>query len=781
MIPDFETIRYLWRDENDRGKCRRLLIIIRGLVQGVGFRPFVFRLANDLGLHGWVCNSSSGVSIELEGAMSVIAKFMDRLDWEKPPHSRIDRIEAMALPAAGYKRFEVRKSTNSGDKEAMVLPDLAICPDCLAEIMDPQNRRYRYPFTNCTNCGPRYSIVESLPYDRAATTMKSFEMCDECRAEYEDPNDRRFHAQPNACPQCGPRLELWDEQGKVLCSGDRALRESEEVIREGKILAIKGLGGFQLLVDARNDKAVERLRRRKAREEKPLALMYPDLKEIISDCEIGASEETLLVSPQAPIVLVKRRDVKGERPSRISSLVAPHNSRLGIMLPNTPLHYLLIYDLGFPVVATSGNLSHEPICIDEREALERLRGIADMFLVHNRPVARPVDDSVVQSINGQLQVVRNARGYAPHYIDIEGNGLQALAVGAHLSNTVAIAVNDRIILSQHIGDLDTPGSRQVMKSTVRNLAGIYGCRPKRASCDLHADYGSTAYAESLGLPIRRTQHHQAHILSCMVENKLEGPVLGVAWDGTGLGTDGTVWGGEFLKVDNNGFERSSHLRTFMLPGGEKAVREPMRSAVGVLYECFGKSCFERRDLMPIRKLKPASSEILKRMLVRRTNCPITSSAGRLFDAVSSLTGLCHFNSYSGQAAMILEGEAAKAETDDLYRFTIHKSDGKYILDWKPMVIDIVGELKKGLAVSYIAAKFHNTLAEMILEAAKKFGEEKIVLSGGCFQNKYLSESVISKLEKSGFKVFYHHRIPPNDGGISVGQMISLLRDSEQGK
>jgi hydrogenase maturation protein HypF len=753
----------------------RMNLKIRGTVQGVGFRPFVYRLATQMGLSGWVCNSTEGVQIELEGRREKLSLFVERLKSGKPPLSTIDDLQTSLLEPVGHAGFTVRESDADGEKTAFVLPDIATCPDCLKEIFDSKNRRYRYPFTNCTNCGPRYSIVESLPYDRRNTTMKIFGMCDECRAEYEDPSNRRFHAQPNACPKCGPHLELRDTAGKKQAMHDEALLQGCLAIREGRILALKGLGGFQLIVDARDDNAVARLRRRKGREEKPLALMYPSLDLIERDCELADVELGLLTSFESPIVLLRRRKENSGDPDSVSSRIAPGNPFLGVMLPYTPLHHLLMAELGFPIVATSGNLSEEPICIDEHEALERLAGIADLFLVHNRPIARQVDDSVVRAMGGRELILRNARGYAPMPVKSAEAGKSCLAVGAHLKNSIAISKGNHVFISQHIGDLETRQAYEAHKRVAGSLSSIYDFRAEEVACDLHPDYLSTKFAFELGLPVMKVQHHYAHVLSCMAENQIEPPVLGVSWDGTGFGLDGTIWGGEFLRVDDRGFTRAAHLRTFHLPGGETAVREPRRTAVGLLYEIYDEGLFSIKGCRTYATLDECEKQLLLEMLKKKINAPLTSSAGRLFDAVASMIGLCQIIRFEGQAAMQLEFAADGISTDDNYPFDIADDAAPFVVDWEPMIRALLADLQKSTEAGLIAARFHNTLVEIIVRMARRTKEKKIVLTGGCFQNRYLTERAVQRLRESGFEPHWHRYIPPNDGGIALGQLVAAGR------
>ncbi len=810
---------------SEQSGAARLKIVIHGAVQGVGFRPFVYRLATELHLSGWVLNSAQGVFIEVEGATEQLEEFLRRLPRERPPRAFIQSLEHSWLDPVGYTVFEIRHSDESGQKSAFILPDIATCPDCLREIFDPHDRRYRYPFTNCTNCGPRFSIIEALPYDRPNTTMKNFVMCPECQAEYENPKDRRFHAQPNACPRCGPHLELWDRQGALLATHDDALRQAAQAIRSGQIVAVKGLGGFHLVCDARNDQAVQELRRRKRREEKPFALMYPSLELVKAHCEVSELEERVLTSPEAPIVLLRRQTSSGLFACRLrrhgvrskrslAPSVAPRNPYLGIMLPYTPLHHLLMAELGFPIVATSGNLSDEPICTDEYEALEKLNAIADLFLVHNRPIARHVDDSIVRIVGGRELVLRRARGFAPLPVSIdlspghsrtpltsglssplspsplpsEGEGSQRgegkgsggevktiLSVGAHLKNTIALLVGANVFISQHIGDLETPEAFRAFQRVIADFERLYEAQPSVIAHDLHPDYLSTKYAQAQHLRTENSklrtvgvQHHWAHVLSCMAENELDGPALGVSWDGTGYGLDGTIWGGEFLLSTRENFRRVAHLRTFRLPGGEQAIKEPRRSALGALYELYGDRLFAMKELEPVRAFSERELEILRTMLQRNLNSPVTSSAGRLFDAVASIVGLRQISRFEGQAAMELEFALHGIETDERYEFSLLEET----LDWGPMLRALISDVRGSVSVGKIAAKFHNTLVEMIVAVARRVGEERVVLTGGCFQNKYLTERAIARLREEGFRVYWHQRIPPNDGGIALGQIVA---------
>jgi hydrogenase maturation protein HypF len=755
-------------------KQNRIRIAIHGTVQGVGFRPFVYRLASELGLTGWIRNDTGGVTIEVEGPPGQTGDFLSRVDTDKPPHSVFYSLEHVELDATGAGEFEIRPSDITGPTTAVVLPDIATCPDCLAEILDPVNRRYRYPFTNCTHCGPRFTIITSLPYDRANTTMRRFEMCETCRAEYENPRDRRYHAQPNACPQCGPQLEWWDGGEHALAAGDEALRAAAETIRCGRVAAVKGLGGFQLLVDARNDDAVDRLRRRKHRDEKPFAVMAPSVDWVRDHCELSEKEARLLLSPESPIVLLRRRANAG--PQGAAASVAPANPYLGVMVPYTPLHHLLLDDLGFAVVATSGNVSEEPICIDEREARDTLAMIADGFLVHNRPIARHADDSVSRVAAGRELVLRRARGYAPLPLPLTGvgDGETVLGVGAYQKNAVGLSVGGRVVLGQHVGDLSTLSARTAFERCASDLQMLYGRTAGHLACDLHPDYASTRYARSLSPDAIRVQHHFAHVVSCAVENGLTGPVLGVSWDGTGYGDDGTVWGGEFLRVDASdprGYDRAAHLRTFRLPGGDRAVREPRRSALGLLYEISG----GRPRVLP-EAIRNAFSEeelrVVYGMLDRGVNSPVTSSAGRLFDAVASILGIRHNTSFEGQAAMELEFAAHRSDTAESLPFAVDTTVSRpWVIDWEPAVRVILSAVPAEDAAP-VAAAFHNGLAAAIVSVAGASGLGQIVLSGGCFQNARLLETTVERLRGAGLRPFWHQRVPPNDGGIALGQIAA---------
>ncbi len=754
-------------------------IHISGAVQGVGFRPFVWRIAHEEGVTGEVANTAEGVIISVEGDSAQVDRFLQRLQQEPPALARIDSIRVEPASLSNVTSFTIVESSG-GVANTVILPDIGLCDDCLMELFDPSERRFRYPFITCTNCGPRYSIIEKLPYDRPNTTMKDFPLCPDCAREYADPSDRRFHAQPLACPVCGPQLALLDGDGNVLAEKDDALIQTILAIQDGKIVAVKGIGGFQLMVNALNEDAVKRLRLRKQREEKPFAVMMSNGGQVCDYVEADASAFAVMSGPEAPILLCRKRTDPLAR--QLPDAIAPGNPNLGVMLPYSPLHYLLMGSLGIPVVATSGNLSDEPICIDEQEALERLHGIADLFLVHNRPIARHVDDSVVRLVNDEVQVLRRARGYAPMPVRFEQPLPHILAVGAHFKNTVALSVGQNVFLSQHIGDLETVEAHRAFRESVESLRGLYDHPLDAVACDLHPDYLSTQYAKSLDVPVIPVQHHEAHVVSCLAENHLTGPAVGIAWDGLGLGHDRTIWGGEFFRVDEDySCERVASLIPFPLPGGDKANREPRRAALGVLYTLLGEDIFQRNDLASVTAFAEHELTMLKEMLSRGTNCPVTSSMGRLFDVVASLLDLRQILTFEGQAAMQLEyllhGDIPDSKP---YSFQWVESDQDVTrLDWRPMVRQILDNIGNGIACEIISRRFHDTLVDIILDATIRFGEKRVAMSGGCFQNRYLLEQAIKRMTENGFEPVWHRELPPNDGGIALGQVMIAGRILKQ--
>lgn len=742
---------------------RRHRLLVRGLVQGVGFRPFVYRLARELMLGGYVTNTGAGARVEIEGAPAALETFRARLLAELPPPAAITECAVEEIPAGAGAGFSILESDRAGRMQALVLPDIATCAECLAEIRNPSDRRYRYPFTNCTHCGPRYSIIEAMPYDRPYTTMAGFTMCADCRREYEDPGDRRFHAQPVACPACGPMLSLCGRNGNMEARGDGALRNAAAILRNGGILALKGLGGFQLLADAGSDRAVALLRERKRRDAKPFALMYADAARMAVDCALDPVRLAIIQSPEAPIVLAPSRPEAAALQVRI----APDTRFLGVMAPYTPLHHLLLAELSGPAVATSGNLDEEPICIDNADALARLAGIADAFLVHDRPIARQVDDSIVTVVEGAPMLLRRARGYAPGPLDSAAGGEDVFAVGAHLKNSVAYRKAGTIFPSQHIGNLENVLALDAFRSTADSMRRLFEAAPVRVVHDLHPDYASTRHALALGLPAHGVQHHYAHVLSCMAEHGLEGPVLGVSWDGTGYGLDGTIWGSEFLRCTRSGFERIGSLRPFPLPGGDAAARAPWRCAASLLHGIGALDALA--EFGPPETLPEPEWRLVRQMLDRNFNAPVTTSMGRLFDALASLCGLCQHSQFEGQAAMRLE-RAAAAWRGPAHPLPLpaEAEGGRMRLDWRPLVAETVAARRAGVPAGAIALGFHEALAEAIADVARANGQP-VILTGGCFQNVLLHERALAALKRNDCRVYRHGAVPPNDGGIAVGQ------------
>lgn len=737
-------------------------------MQGVGFRPFVYRLATELGLTGWVCNSSEGVLIEAGSTEERLAHFIRRIREEAPPLAVIVSLEHRALPDDCREDvFTIRESSGSGAHGAHVAPDAALCGDCLRELFDPTNRRFRHPFITCTNCGPRYSIITGIPYDRPNTTMDSFPLCPDCQREYNDPEDRRFHAQPIACPACGPQLRLLDSSGSIIAAQDPAIIAAVELLKAGSILAVKGIGGFHLAVDACNDVAVRRLRERKRRDEKPFAVMAPDLAAARSMAQLSEVEERLLASPESPIVIVRRA------PScRVSPLIAPGNALLGLMLPYTPIQHLLLHGNAFTaLVMTSANLSDEPIAFQDADALQRLSGIADGFLLHDRPIHMRSDDSVIRVFQDRPLFYRRARGYAPRAIRLPFGSPPVLGVGAELKNTICLARGSQAFLSPHIGDLHNDASRDSFRQTIQHLAGLLEVSAEIVACDLHPDYLSSVYAAATGLPLIRVQHHHAHLAACMVENGLEGEVVGLIFDGTGYGSDGTIWGGEFLVGGYGSFRRAGHFRQVRLPGGDAAVREPWRMALSFLHTALGEAAFDIGHPVT-RHLHAEARAIFTAMLERGLNSPLTSSCGRLFDALAALLGIRHIVSYDGQAAVELEAVAETVEGDGMYRYTINGGQPLQ-LDFSDLFTDILVDLDAGMAAAVIARRFHHTVAAAAIDACMRIcqanGLGRVVLSGGVFQNRLLSELVYTGLVTRGLQVFTHRLSPPNDGCIALGQ------------
>ncbi len=747
-------------------------IHITGVVQGVGFRPFVYNLATRLGLSGWVRNSSSGVEIEVAGPAEVVEEFVRRLQQEAPPLARVERVrvEPVILSGPPSAAFRILHSEARPGEFQPISPDVAICDDCLRELFDPRDRRYRYPFINCTNCGPRFTIIRDIPYDRPNTTMAPFVMCPDCQAEYDDPTNRRFHAQPNACPVCGPQVEFRPSLTAPSVHGDEAIQAARAALRAGAIVAVKGLGGFHLACDATRDEPVARLRERKGRVDKPFAIMSFDLATVERYCEVNDAERALLTSRQRPIVLLRRRP-----DAPISPLVAPNNRYLGVMLPYTPLHYLLLEPAdGFPIalVMTSGNYSEEPIVTDNDEALMRLASLADAFLLHNREIHARCDDSVTRIFAGAELPIRRSRGYAPYPIHLPFPVRPVLAVGAELKNTFCLARQQYAFLSQHIGDMENYETLRFFEQMVEQLARTFRVEPEAVVHDLHPGYLSTRYAreqaERRGLPLIPVQHHHAHIAACMAENGLSGeqPVIGVAFDGTGYGSDGAIWGGEFLIADYASFRRAAHLRYMPLPGGDAAIRKPYRVALAYLWAA---GMPWNAPLPPVAAATPTERAVLGRQLQQGLQTVPTSSMGRLFDAVASIAGVRQMVNYEAQAAIELEMLADRG-VEDAYAFGIGEE-----IDPAPVLRAVVADVRAGVPAPVIAARFHNGVARMVREVCLRLraetGLSAVALSGGVFQNILLLEKTVPLLQEAGFTVYLHRRVPPNDAGIALGQAV----------
>ncbi len=754
---------------------KRLRIEIEGIVQGVGFRPYVYRLATTRQLAGWVRNTPQGVLIEVEGPLQSLRDFRAVLDLEAPPLAVITAQHSRELPPCGERQFAIVES-GAGTATAHVAPDADVCPDCLRELLDPADRRYRYPFINCTNCGPRYSIITAVPYDRPATTMATFAMCAACQREYEDPADRRFHAQPNACPACGPRLRLLDGQGREI-AGD-PLAQGVRLLREGQILAIKGIGGYHLAVDAGNAAAVAELRRRKLRDEKPFAVMAADLERIKAFAEPTEMEERLLTGPERPIVLVKKRargSGLGAGKDLIVPQVAPANGYYGVMLPATPLHHLLLGDGFSALVMTSANVSDEPIQYRDEEALAALGGIVDGVLTHDRAIRTREDDPVIRVFRGAPLFLRRSRGYVPRGVQLPTAQRSVLAVGGELKSVACLTRGDRAFLTQHAGDLKNAATFAAQAEIITHLQRLLAIEPAVVAHDLHPDYHSTLHAAGIaGLPKVVVQHHHAHLASCMTEHRLEGEVLGVIFDGMGYGLDGTAWGGEFLLGDYRSFRRVAHIRPVMMPGGDAAAREPFRMAIAWLWEGYGTRVFDL-PLDCFRHLGGQERKLFLQMLERRVNSPLTSSCGRLFDAVAALLGLRSHASYEGQAAIELEGVAEQGDVREPYPFALIPDKAGRQLDLRPLISAIVAELLAEVPRPDIAATFHRSLALGVAATCRAIRKEhgcgRIALSGGVFQNRLLTEWVATSLEQDGFTVFTHRLVPPNDGGLALGQAV----------
>lgn len=734
----------------------RRRISVWGAVQGVGFRPFAYLIARELGLRGFVINTPQGALIEAEGEAADLDVFVSRLQRELPSPGLVAGIESAVIHLVKEADFTIRSSEGEGVKSALILPDLAPCAKCLAEIGDPTDRRFGYAFTNCTHCGPRYSIIKTLPYDRPNTSMAGFTLCPACQREYDNPSDRRFHAQPTCCPLCGPALSLVEPNGARVCQADSVISTAAVLLSQGSILAVKGVGGFHLMVDARNDQAVWRLRERKKREHKPLAVMVESLPEAGRFAFLSPEEEAILTSQAAPIVIARSRGLLAPR-------IAPENPNLGIMLPSSPLHHLLMKECGFPLVATSGNLSDEPLCIENDEAMNRLGGIADAFLLHDRPIVRPIDDSICRVLGEGPAALRRARGYAPLPFPLAGARPGIAAFGSHLKGSAAVTGEGKIIVGQHVGDLDNHLARLRLDEEIRDLSAIQGSEVTLAVHDLHPDYASTMSAQAMGVPTVAVQHHLAHALALMAEHEFKGPILAVVWDGTGLGLDGTIWGGEFILVDGRSAERVGHLRPFLLAGGDSAARQGWRSALGLLHEMGVRSS----------SISHPKAGQVRSLLASGAGCTKTTSAGRLFDAAAALGAGITESRFEGDAAMRWECLAAQEDVEH-YPISVMKQS-TVVLDWAPTILALMEDPDPA---SLKSARFHAALARGIAGVAVLFGVNTVGLTGGCFQNQLLSRLACQKLREWGKTPLEHRQIPPNDGGIAFGQAVAAVWGTE---
>jgi hydrogenase maturation protein HypF len=747
---------------------RYVKIEIKGIVQGVGFRPFVYRLANQSGIVGKVVNDPLGVDIEAAGEGDQIYLFLRALKDEAPPQAVIEDIAVSAIPPFEARTFEIGPSSWDGRKSVLISPDLATCDDCVRELFDPRDRRYRYPFINCTNCGPRFTIIGDTPYDRPFTSMAAFRMCGPCEKEYRDPSDRRFHAQPNACPECGPRLWLSDEAGREA-PGD-AIESAAMLLKEGKIVALKGLGGFHLACDATSDDAVTRLRERKRRYGKPFAVMARGIEDAAKYCVVGAEEEELLLSPRSPIVLLEERE-----DSPLSGRVAGALRHQGLFLPYTPVHHLLMSEIDFPLVMTSGNVSSEPIVTANEEALEKLSGIADGFLLHDRDILVRYDDSVTRVFLGGEYPVRRARGYAPYPVKVKrGPEVEVLALGAELKNTFCLLRGDQAFIGQHIGDMETVEEKVHFEEALDAIKRLFSLEPEVVAHDLHPDYMTTHMAADIALPRIGVQHHHAHIVSCLADNRATGRVIGVAWDGTGYGDDGTVWGGEFLLADERGYERLAHLYCYPMPGADACIYKLYRMVTGIFTEVFGGEDQALAATRHLVDIDDREAELLLLQLRSGFNAPMTSSAGRMFDAAACIAGLRSEALYDGQAAC--EFEAAARPSTARYGFTLDTSVEPWVVDTRPVFTDLLSEAIRGVEPGVIAGRFHATMADIIVgtcaELSRATGVDTVALSGGVFQNLILTSGVVEGLRAEGLSPLLHRRVPCNDGGVSLGQAVA---------
>jgi len=745
---------------------KRKRLLAQGIVQGVGFRPAVFRLAEEFGLVGWVQNTSRGVVIEIQGPDEQVEAFIQAFPQRLPPQARLEALQTEEIPplVPPESAFTIRASRVESDQQAFIPPDIATCAECMAEVLSRNDRRAGYPFTNCTNCGPRFTIIKSIPYDRPATTMASFTMCPECQAEYDDPRNRRFHAQPNACPVCGPHVAF---DGDYSLGDAASLKLAGKALQAGKIIAIKGLGGYHLACDASNPEAVNLLRERKRRRFKAFAVMCKDLETARLHARLSPDEEALLLSPAAPIVLVEKRPDSTFAPS-----IAPNNRWVGLLLPYTPLHRLLFEYAPPALVMTSGNLAEEPLVADNAQAEAKLGRFVDHFLHHNRPIEVPCDDSVVRLGLRGLQFIRRSRGYVPRAISLQGKAKPALGCGAEWKNTFCLLYAGQAVMSQHIGDLNDLDTYDYYQRALAHLERLLKVKPEVVGFDLHLDYLASRFARSLeGVELVPVQHHHAHIASVQAEHSLKGPVLGLACDGTGYGADGTSWGCEALLCEGKHYERLGHLQPVRLPGGDAAIKHPVRTAYSYLYTCFGEAAEELSSRLGLG-LSPALHSVLKKQLQAGVNAPLASGLGRLFDAVSALLGICREAEYEGQPALELES-ATGGRLAEALPFVLEESGDRVILEPAPLIKALVEARLAGRPVAELAAAFHATvvegLAALVLRLAERTGVHQVALSGGSFQNQLLLEHLPPRLEARGLQVYLNAQVPPNDGGLALGQ------------
>jgi hydrogenase maturation protein HypF len=752
-------------EESPKGRAKAT---IQGIVQGVGFRPFIYQLAQERQFKGYVANTAFGVDLEVEGSLSAIEDFLRDIEIRKPPLAEITLFETVFLPLKSYQEFTIEESRSDTERSALISADTSICDDCLRELLDPSDRRYRYPFINCTNCGPRYTIIKDIPYDRDKTTMRVFKMCGACDQEYHDPFNRRFHAQPDACWDCGPRVSLYDHK-KDLVPCDDPIKETIKLLKEGHILAIKGLGGFHLAVDATSERGVALLRRRKGREEKPFAIMSRDVESAKKYACVSADEERLLTSSKRPIVLLRKKEG-----ARLAQGVSPGNKNVGVMLPYTPLHYLIFQEDFLALVMTSGNMTEEPIVIDNHDAFDRLSSIADYFLIHNREICLRSDDSVLRVVDGVPRQIRRSRGYVPVPIFLKYEVESILACGAELKNTICVTKGNCAFLSQHIGDVENIETLDFLKLTVGHLKRVLEINPTVIAYDLHPGYHSTHFAlEQKGIKLIGVQHHHAHIASCMAENGVDETVIGLSLDGTGYGLDGRIWGGEVFVCNLRDFERVCHFDYVPMPGGTAAIKEPWRMALSYLYHTYHEELMDL-DIDFLNSLDKKKVEVILKMMESGINSPLTSSLGRLFDGIAALIGVRQRVKYEGQAAMELE-MAIEEDGDTFYPYGIGEDDPHWTFIHEPIIKGVVKDLQKGLSQGRISAKFHLTLLHMLSEIClrirKKSGLNTVALSGGVFQNAFLMEGLSRRLHDQDFRVISHSKVPTNDGGISLGQAV----------